>query len=47
MVLREAFTKEDFTAIRCRITDPETGKTITNPDYTNYAAVLLPTARYG
>ena len=38
VVLREAFTKEDFTAIRCRITDPETGKTITNPDYTNYAA---------
>ena len=38
MILSEAFTKEEFTAITCKITDPETGKTITNPDYTNYVA---------
>ena len=38
VVLSEAFSKEEFTAIRCKITDPETGKTITNPDYTNYVA---------
>ena len=38
VVLRDAFTKEEFTAIRCKITDPKTGKTITNPDYTNYVA---------
>ena len=38
VVLRDAFTKEEFSAIRCKITDPETGKTITNPDYTNYVA---------
>ena len=38
VILQEEFTKEEFTAIRCKITDPETGKTITNPDYTNYVA---------
>ncbi len=38
VVLSETFTKEDFTAIRCKITDPETGKVVTNPDYTNYVA---------
>ena len=38
VVLSEAFSKEEFTAIRCKVTDPETGKTITNPDYTNYVA---------
>ena len=38
VILREEFTKEEFTAIRCKITDPDTGKTITNPDYTNYVA---------
>ena len=38
VVLRNAFTKEEFTAIRCKVTDPATGKTITNPDYTNYVA---------
>jgi len=38
VVLRDAFTKEEFIAIRCKITDPETGKAITNPDYTNYVA---------
>ena len=35
-VLEDIFTKEDFTAIRCKITDSETDKEITNPDYTNY-----------
>ncbi len=34
-VLREQFTEEEFTAIRSQITD-ESGKTVTNPDYTNY-----------
>ncbi len=38
VVLSESFTKEEFTAITCKITDPATGKTITNPDYTNYVA---------
>ena len=38
VVLREAFSKDEFISIRCKITDPETGKTITNPDYTNYVA---------
>ena len=38
VVLQDAFTKEAFTAIRCKITDPATGKTVTNPDYTNYVA---------
>jgi MFS family permease len=35
-VLEELFSKEDFTSIRCKVTDAETGKEITNPDYTNY-----------
>ena len=38
VLLSKEFTEEEFTAIRCKITDPETGKTITNPDYTNYVA---------
>ena len=38
VVLRDAFAKEAFVSIRCKITDPATGKTITNPDYTNYVA---------
>lgn len=38
VVLSDAFTKEEFTAITCKITDPETGKSVTNPDYTNYVA---------
>ena len=38
VVLRDEFTKEEFMTIRCKITDAETGKTITNPDYTNYVA---------
>ena len=37
IVLSQEFTKEEFVAIRCKITDPASGKTITNPDYTNYA----------
>jgi len=37
-VLSEIFTKEQFTAIRCQVTDPETDKLQTNPDYTNYVA---------
>ena len=37
-VLSERYTKEQFTAIRCEVTDPETGKTETNPEYTNYVA---------
>ena len=35
-VLSEQFTQEAFTAISSKITDPATGKEITNPDYTNY-----------
>ena len=37
-VLSELFSEEEFTAITCKITDPATGKTVTNPDYTNYVA---------
>ena len=35
-ILGEEFTKEEFTAITMKVTDSETGKQITNPDYTNY-----------
>ena len=35
-VLEDVFSKEEFTAIRCKITDSKTDKEITNPDYTNY-----------
>ncbi len=38
VVLRDTFSKEEFTAITCKVTDPETGKTVTNPDYTNFVA---------
>ena len=38
VVLSEEFSKEEFVSITCKITDPETGKTVTNPDYTNYVA---------
>ena len=38
VVLSQEFTREEFVAIRCKITDPESGKTVTNPDYTNYVA---------
>ena len=37
-VLDSVFSREEFTAIRSKITDPETGKEVTNPDYTNYVA---------
>jgi len=37
-ILSDLFTKEQFTAIRCQVTDPESGKIETNPDYTNYVA---------
>ena len=37
-VLADKFSEEEFTAITCKITNPETGKTVTNPDYTNYVA---------
>ena len=36
-VLSEKFTAEDFAAISCKIPG-ENGKTVTNPDYTNYVA---------
>ena len=36
-VLSEVFTKEQFVAIRSTI-ENEAGKTVTNPDYTNYVA---------
>ena len=38
LVLEDKFTEEQFTAITCKVTDAETGKTVTNPDYTNYVA---------
>ena len=36
-VLSDLLTKEEFTAIRIKVTN-ESGKTVTNPDYTNYVA---------
>ena len=36
-ILSENFSKEEFAQIRCKITD-ENGKSITNPDYTNFVA---------
>ena len=38
IVLSEEFTKDEFVSITCKITDEASGKTITNPDYTNYVA---------
>ncbi|MBR7122896.1 MAG: MFS transporter [Oscillospiraceae bacterium] len=35
-VLSEIFTMKEFNAIKHEVVDPETGKTVTNPDYTNY-----------
>ena len=35
-VLAERFTREEFAAISCQIPDPDTGKAVTNPDYTAY-----------
>ena len=37
-VLSDVFTKEDFTQIRSKVIDPETGKEVTNADYTNFGA---------
>ena len=37
-VLADKFSEEEFTAIKCKVTNPETGKEVTNPDYTNYVA---------
>lgn len=37
-ILSETFEKEAFTSITCKITDTATGRTVTNPDYTNYVA---------
>ena len=37
-VLSDVFTKEDFTQIRSKVVDPETGKEVTNTDYTNFVA---------
>ena len=35
-VLSEVFTREDFLAITSTVADPESGKQVTNPNYTNY-----------
>lgn len=37
-VLSDIYTEEEFVAIRSQIQDPETGKTKTNPAYTNHVA---------
>lgn len=37
-VLAEEFTREEFLEIRSKVTDPKTGKEVTNSDYTNYVA---------
>ena len=37
-ILADKFSKEEFTAITCKVTNAETGKEVTNPDYTNYVA---------
>ena len=37
-VLADEFSEEEFTAITCKVTDAKTGKSVTNPDYTNYVA---------
>lgn len=37
-VLSDLYDKEEFIAIRCKVTDPESGKEITNPAYTDYVA---------
>lgn len=35
-ILGETFTREDFLKITSTVTDPASGKQVTNPDYTNY-----------
>ena len=37
-ILEDVFSKEEFTSITCKVTDADTGKEVTNPDYANYAA---------
>ena len=37
-ILSDIFSREDFSQISCKITNPVTGKQETNPDYTNYVA---------
>ncbi len=37
-VLSEVFTKEQFSQVTSQVTDAESGKLVTNPDYTNYVA---------
>ena len=37
-ILSDKFSEEEFTAIKCKVTNPDTGKEVTNPDYTNYVA---------
>ena len=37
-VLSDVFTKEEFTQITSQIKDADSGKMVTNPDYTNYVA---------
>ena len=36
IVLRDSFTREAFAAITAQTLDPDTGKKVTNPDYTDY-----------
>ena len=36
LVLENLCSKDAFASITCKVTDPETGKEVTNPDYTNY-----------
>ena len=35
-ILGETFTREDFLKVTSTVTDPASGKQVTNPDYTNY-----------
>ena len=37
-VLSEKFSREEFSKIPCKVTNPDTGKKETNPDYTNFVA---------
>ena len=37
-VLEDLYTREEFAQITCKVKDAETGKDVTNPDYTNYVA---------
>ena len=37
-VLSDLFTREEFAAIRTKVTDPDTAKEVTNADYTQYVA---------